>query len=252
MNIRCPKPKRLPKKAASEPDGKKLTTPTRGCGTLFSMAQVPAEDYLLERKTENDLKDLLKTMVAFANSLAPGHTAVILIGEKDDGTVQGVSNADAIQKKVRQEAKKIYPDVIWRSTVYQKNDEQCVRVEIEHSGNTPHFGGPAWVRRGSVTVRASDEEFQRLVDIRGSVVRELAKWLDKNLSFIARTTYDTGSTFEHTDDAQLRLVNSFFATFEYRNKKHSYPLKDLTISWDDEKGRLKIILDQREIRRQTN
>jgi hypothetical protein len=26
-----------------------------------------SEDYLLERKTHNDLKDLLKTMVAFAN-----------------------------------------------------------------------------------------------------------------------------------------------------------------------------------------
>jgi hypothetical protein len=26
-----------------------------------------SEDYLLERKTQNDLKDLLKTMVAFAN-----------------------------------------------------------------------------------------------------------------------------------------------------------------------------------------
>ena len=120
----------------------------------------PAEDCLLERKTENDLKDLLKTMVAFANSVVPGHTAVILIGEKDDGSVQGVSNADNIQKKVRQEAEKIYPDVIWRSEVYEKDGQQCVRVEIEHSGDTPHFGGPAWIRRGSDTVKASDAEFQ--------------------------------------------------------------------------------------------
>ena len=45
----------------------------------------PWEDYLLERKTENDLKDLPKTMVAFANSVRPEHKAVILIGERDDG-----------------------------------------------------------------------------------------------------------------------------------------------------------------------
>ncbi len=35
------------------------------------MDEHPWEDHLLERKTENDLKDLLKTMVAFANSVRP-------------------------------------------------------------------------------------------------------------------------------------------------------------------------------------
>ena len=50
------------------------------------------EDYLLERKTEGDLLDLLKTMVAFANSVRPDHIATILIGERDDGTDKGVTN----------------------------------------------------------------------------------------------------------------------------------------------------------------
>ena len=46
------------------------------------MAELPWEDSLLERKVESDLKDLLKTLVAFANSVRPGHIATILIGEK--------------------------------------------------------------------------------------------------------------------------------------------------------------------------
>jgi predicted HTH transcriptional regulator len=213
------------------------------------MTPPPAEDYLLERKTEGDLKDLLKTMVAFANSVVPGHTAVILIGERDDGSVQGVSNADAIQKKVRQEAEKIYPDVIWRLIVYEKDDKQCVRVEIEHSGDTPHFGGPAWVRRGSETVKASDEEFQRLIDIRSSVVRELTKWLNKTVSFVTITTYDNTSKTSHTDDARLRLVTSFFATFEYLGARHSYPPKNLAISWDDKKETLEIIFERHAVTR---
>jgi len=49
----------------------------------------PWEDYLLERKGESDLKDLLKSVVAFANSVKPGHLATILIGERDDGTAAG-------------------------------------------------------------------------------------------------------------------------------------------------------------------
>jgi hypothetical protein len=52
------------------------------------MAEFKWEDGLTERKTENDLKDLLKTVVAFANTVRPGHTARILIGERDDGTAQ--------------------------------------------------------------------------------------------------------------------------------------------------------------------
>jgi predicted HTH transcriptional regulator len=60
-----------------------------------------AEDSLREKKVEGDLKDLLKTLVAFANSVAPGDTAKIFIGERDDGTVQGVTNADNIQKRVK-------------------------------------------------------------------------------------------------------------------------------------------------------
>jgi hypothetical protein len=69
---------------------------------------------------------------------------------------------------------KIYPAIIWRSRVYDNTGQACVRVEIEYGGDTPHFSGPALVRRGSETVRASDEVFQRLVDFRKSKTRELA------------------------------------------------------------------------------
>jgi len=75
------------------------------------MNELPWEDSLLERKVESDLKDLLKTLVAFANSVRPDHVATILIGEKDDGSVQGVTNPDAIQKPVRKECEKIYPPI---------------------------------------------------------------------------------------------------------------------------------------------
>ena len=70
-----------------------------------------AEDSLREKKVESDLKDLLKTMVAFANSVGPGDTAQIFIGEKDDGTVQGVTDADNIQTNVKKEADKIHPEI---------------------------------------------------------------------------------------------------------------------------------------------
>ena len=123
------------------------------------MTDLPWEDNLLERKTENDLKDLLKTLVAFANSVKPGHIATILIGELDDGTAQGVTNPDKIQKGVRETCDRIYPRILWRSQVYEKDGKPCVRIEIEYDGETPHFGGAAWVRHGSSTIRGNRRDF---------------------------------------------------------------------------------------------
>jgi len=107
-----------------------------------------AEDSLKEKKTENDLKDVLKTLVAFANSVAPGDTATLFIGEKDDGTVQGVTNADNIQKKVKETADKIYPEIYYKTAVYDRGGKQCVKVDVKHNGLAPHFGDAGWVRRG--------------------------------------------------------------------------------------------------------
>ena len=221
------------------------------------MTELPWEDALLERKVESDLKDLLKTLVAFANSVRPGHTATILIGEKDDGTIQGVTKPDQIQKRVRSDCDNIYPPIVWRSQVYEKENRPCVRVEIEYSGETPHFGGIAWVRRGSESIKASDEVFQRLIEFRLSKVRELAMWVDKAITVEG----DAGSLSVRRRDsgvpprwggkysAKLIVVNGFWATFEAfegnlpeGTKTLSEPLEKLMLSWDDHAKRLKVLV----------
>lgn len=218
----------------------------------------PWEDYLLERKVESDLKDLLKTLVAFANSVRPEHVATILIGEKDDGTAAGVTNPENILKSVRKEAGKIYPPIIWRSNVYEKDGKNCVKVEIEYSGNTPHFGGMAWVRKGSSTIEASEEVFQKLIELRLEMVRELSKWLNEEVSIHgdaatvppdrkSELPFGSNRIFLHRWGweavAKLISVNWFWVTLEdEEGKKKSEPLKKLTLTYDDKNDRLKIII----------
>ena len=105
--------------------------------------QSPWEDNLLERKPESDLKDLLRTLVGFANSVKPRHVAMLLIGEMDDASAQGVTDADEIQKKVRRGCERIYPPITWRSRVYENSGKHCVRVEIEFSGETQRLTSAA-------------------------------------------------------------------------------------------------------------
>lgn len=221
------------------------------------MDDFPWEDNLLERKTESDLKDLLKTLVAFANSVMPGHTARLLIGEKDDGSVQGVTNPDNIQKRIREECDKIYPPILWRSSVYVKEGKHCVQVNIEYDGETPHFGGQAWVRKGSESIIASDDIFQRLIDLRTGKVRELSKWLDKLITVngdpatipAKQNAHPFFPSFVHRwnieETARITFVNNFWVTLESiesGEKRLSEPISKLTLSFDDKKGRLKVIV----------
>jgi len=225
------------------------------------MNESPWEDSILERKVESDLKDLLKTLVAFANSVQPGHIATLLIGEKDDSSIQGVTNPDNIQKQVRKECEKIFPPILWRSTVYEKDGKYCIRVEVEYDGETPHFGGSAWVRKGSETIIASDETFQRLIDLRSGIVRELANWLNKEVTIHGDpstipvkqkepgVTYAFTSSYSHRwnveETAKIVAVNNFWVTLEKleTGEKISEPLRKLTLSYDNKNDRLKITID---------
>lgn len=211
-----------------------------------------AEDSLKEKKTESDLGDLLKTLVAFANSVAPEDTATLFIGEKDDGTVQGVTNPDNIQKTVRTTAEKIYPEIYYRTSVYAREGKQCVRVDVKHNGLAPHFGGAAWVRRASVTERATEALYQQMVELRLSKVTQLMRWRTGVVTLawkgeqgiqLGHTTY-TGFNFAAT----LEIVNAFWVTFRIElpqgaSTEISEPLDKLSLSWDDKEKRPKILMD---------
>ncbi len=218
------------------------------------MSELPWEDSLLERKTESDLKDLLKTLVAFANSVRPGHVATILIGEKDDGTIQGVNNPDGIQKTIRDNCDRIYPPILWNAKVYEKDGKYCIRIDIEYDGETPHFGGIAWVRRGSETVKATDEVFQQLIEFRLSKARELGQWISKSVSvvpdngslvspgFVTGNQVRVHPRWPSDIVARVRSVNGFWVTFEVGERQKSEPLEKITLSWDNDESRLKILI----------
>jgi hypothetical protein len=203
------------------------------------------EDCLREKKVESDLKDVLKTMVAFANSVAPGDTAMIFIGEKDDGTVQGVTNPDNIQKKVRSEFDKIYPEIYYRTEVYERDGKQCVRVDIKHNGLAPHFGGPAWVRRGSESIIATEQLFQQMVDLRSSVVQDLMKWMGKPVSVSWSMGQHLGGPNWATHTGILMKVTARFCTFTSGDgsREQSEPTEWLTFGWDDKNARPRIFVN---------
>lgn len=115
------------------------------------------EDGFTERKTEAARSsEFRRTLVAFANSVSEGQTAVLFIGVADDGRVIGVANPDSLQKKLGEiAAKDCYPPVKCQSQVLTVDGKSVVAILVETSMERPHFAGPAFVRRGSESVVAS-------------------------------------------------------------------------------------------------
>ena len=125
-----------------------------------------------------------------------------------------------------------------------------MRVEIEYDGDTPHFGDIAWVRKGSETIKAPDEVFQKLIELRLGKVRELEKWIDKAITITpdSKALFDRGGSspllpVRDSSKSTLLKVNNFWATFLKTNRKNmSMPLEKIILSWDDTDDCLKLLI----------
>lgn len=219
------------------------------------MTDLPWEDNLVERKVNPSMKEMIRTIVAFANSVRPGQTAKFYIGERDDGTADGVANPDKTQITVQEVCDKIYPPITntCKTRVYEKDGKSCVCVEVEYDGDTPRFAGKAFVRRGSQTKEASDEVFQKLIELRLGKVRELAKWIGKEIVVepdLGSIIISTGRAVAPQSHPRLREriqatlleVNNFWMKFIYKECNWSEPLEKIVLSWDDKDDCLKLLL----------
>ncbi|HZT69342.1 MAG TPA: ATP-binding protein [Terriglobia bacterium] len=147
--------------------------------TTLLLRLAASEDNFVERKPDNAQRDWRKTIVAFANSLGDGQTALLFIGIGDRGETLGVANADKVQKAIADICDdQCYPPLRPRPicTVLRRTGKEIVAVEIYASSNGPHFSGPAYVRSGSRSVVASADIFEELIARRHDVGRVLLDW----------------------------------------------------------------------------
>ncbi len=169
-----------------------------------------------------------------------------------------MANAENINRTVAKEADKIYPPIYYRTEVYERDGKQCLRVDVKHNGQAPHFGGQAWVRQGSQTVKATEEIYQQLVDQRQSKVRILMRWLNKEMTVEGTQkakTFPPGQMPSFDDEewsvglhkATLIAVNEHWVTFDVHTSATSHaemsePLEKVLLSWDNQRARPKVVI----------
>lgn len=197
------------------------------------------EDSFVERKLFSDSGDWLKTVVAFANSTPIKYPAVLFIGVKNDGTPEEKgANLESVMKTFGQKVSKAYPEIYYLTKILRVADKEVLAIVIPGSPQGPHFAGPSYVRVGSESKVASEEQFGSLIASRCSKVREILKWRGE-LVTVEATRRDGVIVVA---EEMVVDCNQFYVTLEDKAHKHreSCPLARTEASFDQQKNRLKL------------
>lgn len=211
------------------------------------------EDQFVERKPQNAGRgDFKRTIVAFANSVPQNRTAILFVGVADDGTPLGVDNPDRTQKDIRKYAESdCYPPIFVDTEVLTVGGKQLVAVLVNASSERPHFSGAAYVRRGSESVGASEELYERLLASRHALVHRLVDWIGKAVT-VTEVQKKLGEYIElhgdhvSSEEYQISEVTPHYVRF-YRPSTGTFTteiLECLRLSWDDKKNRPRLLAFQ--------
>jgi Putative DNA-binding domain len=198
------------------------------------------EDHFVERKVVSDAKDWRKTAVAFANSAPIGIPAVLYIGVKDSGEIETPQkNLDEAQKKFNTQMQKVYPRIPYVPKIISEHGLQALAVIIPGSELRPHFAGPSYVRRGSQSDPASEEQFAELIAQRNSKATLILQWKRKSITASTRTA---DSEIPWPINTVLLDCNQFYATFQkyLHEPPISLPLSRIEINFDNLRNRLQL------------
>lgn len=237
-----------------------VTTANKQCGLYpVSMANDALikrlsdhEDNFVERKPANPNRDdIRKTVVAFANSVPEGRDAVLFIGVRKDGQLDPVPNTDKLQKTIREVCEQdCYPPITYTSEVLNLQNGPVVAVIVAASTLKPHFAGPAYVRRGSESVIASEQVFNELVYSRNSKTAALLKLKGQIVTVVALqhrlgdTKQIGDSGYRETAECRVEACDPHIVTLYILTSSRtvSEPLDHVTLQYDHRRYRSMLIV----------
>ena len=201
------------------------------------------EDQFVERKEAVQRDALKEAVVAFANTVVAPRTGVIFLGVTDDGEPSGkLGQFDATMRTtVMRHIDECYPPIRYSLVALTLMDASgssipVAAVVISESDARPHFAGGAWVRVGVTTRRATEEQFQRLVEDRLAPVRFLRPHVGKLISVYRESVSQRGIAFwQGPIEARLVVLNNFFVTVhtDPSTADVSFALSRVEIEWDN-------------------
>jgi hypothetical protein len=117
----------------------------------------------------------------------------------------------------------------------QESGRECLAVIVPGSSLRPHFAGQAFIRDGSKSVEATSEQYETLLASRTGKAYEIQKMMETPLtvSIFQRQAGVAYVINRAISEARISKVNQFYVTIDFGNRKQSYPLSRVEISFDD-------------------
>ena len=162
----------------------------------------------------------------------------MFIGVRDDGTPEDTVNLETLQQTFGKKLKGAYPPIYYTTKILEKNQRQFLAVIIPGSPERPHFAGKSYIRKGSQTFEASEQQFAELIASRNSKTYEILKWKDKTVSVRILGPLQSSSNIRGLPVVDC---NQFYVVLGSGVNVHeSHPLSRIEIAWDDEHKRLRL------------
>jgi len=205
------------------------------------------EDGFTERKLEGaNAAELRRTLVAFANAVPEGRTAILYVGVGNDGKIVGVAKTDSCQKTIRRIAEKeCYPPIDVTSEVVSVSGKNVVAVHVRPSTKRPHFAGLAYIRHGSESVEASEELYEELIASRNTTAGAILRLKDQIVTVIAEkkelgsTKYLGDSAYRARHECKVLGCTGHYVRLEdISSFRHlTEPLANVTVMYDEDRHR---------------
>lgn len=210
------------------------------------------EDNFVERKPAAvKSRDIAKTVVGFANSVPEGREAILFIGVRDNGEIEGCEQPDSLQKTISDVcSRQCYPAIQHRCEALTVSGKTVVAVVVPASNNRPHFAGLAYVRQGSQTVQASGLLFEDLILQRTSKTAALTKMRNQVVTVhcLNHVLGQTGRASQpgRVIEYECKVLDCNAHTVRLQivgNSRHaSEPIEAVSLSHDENKWRALLIV----------
>jgi predicted HTH transcriptional regulator len=205
---------------------------------------IATEDSYVERKTVGDNKRWIPALVAFANSAPVGFSCVLFIGARDDGTLEANVGVESLQKSFSEKAAEVFPPIPYSSKVFRFEDRECLAVIIQGSPNRPHYAGLPYIRVGTESRKANEEQVGRLTTERDPKAYEILRWKGKIVTVDSLHVPEAAVRMGRVATTVLSKIkdcNRFWVTFEAGHGEiSSVPLRRIELSFDHVKSHLKL------------
>jgi hypothetical protein len=138
---------------------------------------------------------------------------------------------------------KVYPRIAYVPKIISENGGQALAVIIPGSELRPHFAGLSYVRKGSESIEASDQQFAALIAQRNSMAARILSWKDEKVTVMMDIPVIRPPLENTVTNRQFEAVvvdcDQFYVTLRQSDGvQRSFPLSRVEINFDNTHKRL--------------